>query len=84
LSVATEGALLGSFLKHGLCEDLVIISDGAGKFNILLHALCWLHTERLIHKMLPLNDEHRADIARVRGQIWGIYADLKQYESQAG
>ncbi len=32
--------------------------------------------------MLPLNDEHRADIASVRGQIWDFYADLKRYKSQ--
>tara|TARA_R110002072_G_C7914984_1_gene530623 strand:- start:9 stop:1625 length:1617 start_codon:yes stop_codon:yes gene_type:complete len=82
LRIATEGALLGSVLKHGLCEDLVIVSDDAGQFNILLHALCWVHTERLIHKMLPLNDKHRADIASVRGQIWDFYADLKRYKSQ--
>jgi hypothetical protein len=82
--IATEGALLGSVLNHGLCENLVIVSDDAGQFNILLHALCWVHTERLIHKMQPLNDEHRADIAKVRGQIWAFYADLKQYKSQAG
>jgi hypothetical protein len=58
LRMATEGALLGSVLKHGLCHDLVIVSDDAGQFNILLHALCWIHTERLIHKMLPLNETH--------------------------
>lgn len=82
LKIATEGALLGSVLKHGLCEDLVIVSDDAGQFNILLHALCWVHTERLVHKMQPLNDKHRADIASVRGQIWDFYADLKRYKSQ--
>jgi len=65
--VATEGALLGSVLHHGLCEDLVIVSDDAGQFNILLHALCWIHTERLIHKMLSLNETHRQEIAQVRG-----------------
>ncbi|MFC3106463.1 hypothetical protein ACFS07_19515 [Undibacterium arcticum] len=26
--------------------------------------------------MLPLNEQHRIDIARVRGQIWDLYADL--------
>jgi hypothetical protein len=83
MKIVTEGALLGSVLKHCLCEDLVIVSNDAGQFNILLHALCWVHIKRRIHKMLPLNDEHRADIARVRGQIWEFYANLKQYKSQA-
>ena len=78
--IATEGALMGSVLNHGLCHDLVIVSDDAGQFNILLHALCWIHTERLIHKMLPLNETHRQEIAGIREQIWCFYADLKRYK----
>lgn len=78
--LATEGALLGSVLHQGLCDDLTIVSDAAGQFNVLLHALCWVHTERLIHKMLPLNETHRKEIARIRDQIWCFYAQLKQYK----
>jgi hypothetical protein len=80
--IATEGALLGSLLQHGLSPTLAIISDDAGQFNILLHGLCWVHAERLIHKLIPLNDPHREDIARVRGQIWSLYTDLKRYKMQ--
>jgi hypothetical protein len=61
----------------------VIVSDDAGQFNILLHALCWIHTERLIHKMLPLNETHRQEIAGIREQIWCLYADLKRYKRNA-
>ena len=78
--LATEGALLGSVLHQGLCDDLTIVSDDAGQFNILLHALCWVHTERLIHKMLPLNETHRKEIAHIRDQIWCFYAQLKRYK----
>ncbi len=77
---ATEGALLGSVLRHGLCDDLTIVSDDAGQFTILLHALCWVHTERLIHKMLPLNETHRQEIKLIRSQIWDFYAELKRYK----
>ncbi len=77
---ATEGTLLGSVLRHGLCDDLVIISDDAGQFDILLHALCWVHSERLIHKMLPLNETHRQEIKLIRSQIWDFYAELKRYK----
>jgi len=80
--IATEAALLGSITQHGFCQDLVILSDDAGQFDILQHALCWVHTERLIHKMLPLNDTHRKEIAAVRGEIWDLYRDLKQYKKQ--
>jgi len=79
--IATEGALLGSVLHHGLCNDLAIISDDAGQFNVLTHGLCWVHTERLIHKLLPLNDTHREEIAHVRDQVWTFYAELKTYKS---
>lgn len=80
--IATEGALLGSLQGLHIAENLAIISDDAGQFNVLTHGLCWVHAERLVHKMLPLNDQHRIDIARVRGQIWDLYADLKSYKAQ--
>ncbi len=67
--IATEGGLLGGLLEQGLSTDLAIVSDGAGQFSILRHALCWVHAERLVHKLIPLNDQHRQDLARVRGEI---------------
>ncbi len=78
--IATEGALLGGLLEKGLSRELAIVSDGAGQFAILLHALCWVHAERLIHKLIPLNDQHRLDQERVRDEIWTLYADLKAYQ----
>ena len=79
-NMATEGALLGSLKRRGVAQDLAIISDDAGQFNVLVHGLCWVHAERLVHKLLPLNDQHREDIARVRSGIWSLYADLKKYK----
>ena len=78
--IATEGALLGSIMDHGFSPGLAIISDDAGQFNLLLHGLCWVHAERLVHKLIPLNEAHRQDIASVRDQIWSLYAELKQYK----
>lgn len=80
--IATEGALIGNVLNGGRCQGLVIVSDDAGQFNILLHALCWIHTERLLHTLVPLNENHREDIAKVRGEIWDLYRDLKHYKVQ--
>ena len=77
--IATEGALLGGLIEKGFSPELAIISDGAGQFAILLHALCWVHAERLVHKLIPLNERHRQDQERVRGEIWDLYADLKAY-----
>ena len=78
--IATEGALLGTILDHGFSPGLAIISDDAGQFNVLLHGLCWVHAERLVHKLIPLNEAHRQDIASARNQIWSLYAELKEYK----
>ncbi len=52
IRTATEGALLGALLKSGLSADLGIMSDGAGQFRLLEHALCWVHAERLINRLI--------------------------------
>jgi len=76
---ATEGALLGSILSHGLNPELVIISDDAGQFDVLLHGLCWIHAERLMVKLVGFNDNQRQAIKDVRSQIWQLYDELKAY-----
>ena len=80
--IATEGALLGNLLHNGRCQNLVIVSDDAGQFHLLRHALCWVHSERLVHTLIPLNDGHREDIAKVRSEIWDLYGNLKDYKDQ--
>ena len=77
--IATEGALLGSVLEHGINPHLAVISDDAGQFNILLHGLCWVHAERTIHKIVGFTDEHREALEAIRGQIWDFYKALKSY-----
>jgi uncharacterized coiled-coil protein SlyX len=77
--IASEGALLGSLIAHGVSPELVILSDGAEQYNVLAHAACWIHAERPLARMIPCSDEHRAAIAQVRDQIWKLYQDLKRY-----
>jgi hypothetical protein len=77
--VATEGALWGSVKAHGFLPNTVIVSDDAGQFNVGQHALCWVHAERLIHKLDTFTDENRAAQAGVRGLVWPFYRDLKTY-----
>lgn len=80
IRIATEGALLGSILEHGsINPDLVILSDDAGQFDVLLHALCWIHAERSINKLVGFSDAQREALAWVRTQIWEIYGELKAY-----
>jgi hypothetical protein len=57
----------------------VVLSDDAGQFNVGRHALCWVHAERLVHKLDTFTDQHRAAQTRVRGLIWGFYTSLKAY-----
>lgn len=78
--IATEGALLASVLEHGFNPKTVIVSDDAGQFNILLHALCWIHAERTINKLVGFNDEQRTALENIRGQIWDYYDELKAYK----
>jgi hypothetical protein len=77
--VATEGALWGAIAAHGFLHEAVIVSDDAGQFNVGTHALCWIHAERLVHKLETFTDPQRAAQQHVRGLIWWFYADLKAY-----
>lgn len=77
--IATEGALWGAVAAHGFLQDAVILSDDAGQFAVGQHALCWVHAERLVHKLETFTDLHRSAQARVRTLIWRFYTDLKLY-----
>ena len=78
--VATEGALWGAVIAHGFLCDAVVVSDGAGQFDVGSHALCWVHAERLVHKLETFTDQQRAAQQHIRGLIWWFYADLKAYQ----
>jgi hypothetical protein len=80
--IASEGALLGSLIAHGVSPELVILSDGAGQYDVLAHAACWIHAERPLARLIPYSEKHRAALAQVRGQIWDLYQDLKAYRQQ--
>jgi hypothetical protein len=80
--ITTEGALLGSLIEQGVSPNLTVLSDGAGQFNILVHAACWIHAERPLARMIPHNEQHRVAIEQVRQQLWELYQDLKAYRLQ--
>jgi hypothetical protein len=84
VQVATEAALWGSVQSHKFLCNAVVLSDDAGQFNVGHHALCWVHAERLVHKLDAFNDTHRAAQTRARGLIWDFYADLKAYQLKPG
>jgi hypothetical protein len=79
--IATEGALLGSLISHGVSPQLGVISDDAGQFDVLVHALCWVHAERTLARLNPFNDKYRQALEDVRTQVWDYYGQLKAYKA---
>jgi len=77
--IATEGAAWGSVKAHGLLADTVVVSDDAGQFNVGTHGLCWVHAERLVHKLDAFTETQRAAQSRVRRLIWLFYRCLKAW-----
>lgn len=78
--VASEAALWGAIQAQGLLEDVAIVSDDAGQFRVGEHALCWVHAERLVHKLLPANERQRNAVEVTRRMIWWLYRRLKDYK----
>src|SRR5205085_11273506 len=69
-------------IAQGASPNLVILSDGAPQFDLLVHASCWIHIERPLARLVPYNEAHRLAIEQVRQQIWELYQALKAYRDQ--
>jgi hypothetical protein len=78
--IASEAALWGAIRHQGLLPDTVIVSDDAGQFRVGIHALCWVHAERLVHKLVPATDKQRNAIEVAKRMIWWFYGCLKEYK----
>jgi hypothetical protein len=81
VQIATEGALWGSIHSHEFLRGAVVVSDDAGQFDVGRHALCWVHAERLVHKLDTFTEPQRVAQRCVRSLIWRFYADLKAYRT---
>ena len=75
----TEAALLGGVIEQGVDERLVILSDGAPQFNVLVHALCWVHAERALRRLQGNTSQQRQNIEEMQQQLWPYYQQLKTY-----
>src|SRR5918995_318471 len=80
--IATEGALWGAIKAHDFLPGTVIVSDDAGQFMVGCHALCWVHAERLVHKLDTFTDHQRRAQQHLRALIWWFYRDLKAYRRE--
>jgi hypothetical protein len=77
--IATEGALPGSSIAHGVSPEWTVLSDGAGQFDVFVPALCRLHVERPPARPVPHHEKHRQAIEQVRQGIRDLYEGLRAY-----
>src|SRR3954454_9102446 len=76
----TEAAMIGSIVA--LLTDTVIVSDDAGQFDVFQHALCWIHAERHLRRIVCVTDEQHRLVSVQRQLVWWFYADLKLYKDE--
>ncbi|GEO41841.1 hypothetical protein SAE02_59890 [Skermanella aerolata] len=79
-AAGTEAALVGAIVALGLLSHTVIISDDAGQFDVFQHALCWIHAERHLHRIICVTDEQHRLVSVQRQLVWWFYAELKLYK----
>jgi len=79
--VITEGLLVAHIVEQGIFPELVIMSDDAGQFRVssFLNALCWVHSERTINKIIGYSEGNRKILEEIQDQIWTYYQRLKKY-----
>jgi Transposase IS66 family len=77
----SESALWANMLAENLYSEMVLISDDAAQFKVpaFFHALCWVHMERHVARLIPLSDDQHAAYEAVRDAIWSYYQRLKAY-----
>jgi hypothetical protein len=80
--LATEAALVGAIVARGLLTETVIVSDEAGQFNVLTHALCWIHAERHLRRLVCVTAEQQRLLDLQRQLVWWFYTDLKLYQDE--
>jgi len=74
-----EAGIWGTIRHHGLLGNTVIVSDDAGQFRVANHALCWIHAERLIQKLMPATPRQVSQVDTIRDLVWCFYKALKAF-----
>jgi hypothetical protein len=62
--------------------NTVTVSDDAGQFRVGEHALCWVHAERLLHKLVPVTPQQVRVVENIRDLIWSFYKALKGFKQK--
>lgn len=82
MRLLAEAGSWGAIRHHGLLGNTVIVSDDAGQFRVGNHALCWIHCERLLQKLMPAKAKEVRSLALVRDLVWRFYKALKIWKQQ--
>ncbi|MCK5105862.1 MAG: transposase [Cyclobacteriaceae bacterium] len=77
----TEAGLLGHLIDRGMPESMVILSDDAGQFDVMIHALCWIHVERNLQKIHTYTNQQRQELDLLLKAFWQLYQQLKTYKN---
>lgn len=77
-----EAGIWGAIHHHGLIGNAIIVSDDAGQFRVGTHALCWVHSERLLQKLMPTTPGQVKQVETIRDLIWRFYKALKAYRQK--
>jgi hypothetical protein len=80
LQTLNEAATWGAIRHHGLMANTVVVSDDAGQFRVAQHALCWVHAERHLEKLMPASPKQAKAVELVRETIWCFYRSLKLWK----
>ena len=79
IRLLAKAGIWGSIRHHGLLGNAVIVSDDAGQFRVGSHALCWVHVEKLLQKLMPATPRQVQQVAMLRDLVWRFYKALKAY-----
>jgi hypothetical protein len=80
LQTLNEAATWGAIRHRGLMANTVVVSDDAGQFRVATHALCWVHAERHLQKLMPASPKQAQAVELVRETIWCFYRGLKLWK----
>ena len=80
--LVSEAALLGGMIEKGVSQQLRILSDGAGQFNVFVHGLCWVHAERALRRLSGETSSERQNIEEMQQLLWDYYRQLQDYSER--
>ena len=59
-----------------------LIQHGARQFDVFKHSQCWIHAERGLAKVHPVNDQQAMSQKWLCTWFWAIYDDLKDFKAK--